>query len=378
MTQFQVVVPRLNKRKFPVEDTADKSNILGEVNPGFQFESVSEITNSLGKWYQDRDGSFYWGGGVAEKKQTDTLKIISVSGPNAAWINNLKLPEVWKISTGKKVNVAILDSGINLLNKEITDNVFQYDESNPVLNDARVCKNFLNGSSDVSDLFWHGSHCASLISSRNNSDKIGVAPDAKLFIGKISVQGGLRDFSVLTKGINWASSIEEVDIISISYGLSKEDSTFNDFQKAIQNAINKNKIIVASIGDKDNTPLPLYPAIFTDCISVGATDSLGNYWLGNTKFDDTIIHAPGVDIFSHVVKSMDYPNGDKQICPASGNSQSTAIVAGIIALLLSYFKEKEIAYSPTEIKKLIRKFGKPILNIEQKILIDPISIINNI
>lgn len=64
MLQIKVIVSRLNKRKGPITDFTDKSNIAGVVSKGFTFQSDNEITNDLGKWYIDSDGYYYWGGGV--------------------------------------------------------------------------------------------------------------------------------------------------------------------------------------------------------------------------------------------------------------------------------------------------------------------------
>ncbi len=64
MAQLQVIVNKLNKRRSPVTDFADKSNIVEVVNKDSIFESDGEITNILGKWYKDRDGYYYWEKGL--------------------------------------------------------------------------------------------------------------------------------------------------------------------------------------------------------------------------------------------------------------------------------------------------------------------------
>src|SRR4051795_2584255 len=64
MSQLKVIVKKLNKRSQPITDFGDNSNIVGTVLNGFIFESAGQISNSLGKWYVDRDGSYYWAGGL--------------------------------------------------------------------------------------------------------------------------------------------------------------------------------------------------------------------------------------------------------------------------------------------------------------------------
>jgi GH25 family lysozyme M1 (1,4-beta-N-acetylmuramidase) len=64
--QLIVSVKKLNKRSSVPISLAEK-NIIGTVLQGFHFEG-EEITilpnPALGKWYKDRDGSCYWGGGL--------------------------------------------------------------------------------------------------------------------------------------------------------------------------------------------------------------------------------------------------------------------------------------------------------------------------
>jgi hypothetical protein len=75
MTQYIVTVKQLNKRRYPVSDPSDKSNIAGTVFNGFTFqgEEATDIDSALGKWYRDRDGYYYWGGGVIEEKNTNQI-----------------------------------------------------------------------------------------------------------------------------------------------------------------------------------------------------------------------------------------------------------------------------------------------------------------
>lgn len=87
-----VIKDKLNKRTAPVNNTADKSNVTGTVIKGFAFESVSTTTNALGIWYKDRDGYYYWGGGV--KQDTTAVTPIPVNSfgltPDNTCINFIK------------------------------------------------------------------------------------------------------------------------------------------------------------------------------------------------------------------------------------------------------------------------------------------------
>jgi lysozyme len=67
MTQLKVTVNRLNKRS-SVPSNLSERNVVGVVQKGYLFEGteVNHVPNpSLGKWYQDSNGYFYWAGGLA-------------------------------------------------------------------------------------------------------------------------------------------------------------------------------------------------------------------------------------------------------------------------------------------------------------------------
>jgi subtilisin family serine protease len=385
MASFKVAASVLNLRLGPVEDLKDKSNIVGKLVNDAPFESVSEKTNSLGQWFQDVNGHWAWGGGlkanlsisVAKKAPLAVTSTIPPSEKNANWFNKLGIPDIWKLTKGRGVNIAVLDTGINLNNQELTNNLFQF-SSAFLTNDIRVCKNLFDNTANVQDLFGHGTHCAALISASNTSIITAVAPDSKFFIGKISAFGEMRGYSMMTKGILWASEIEEVDIISISFGQNDEDDSFNEFVAAVNTAVSKNKIIVAAIGDKEVDPNPMFPALFESCISVGATDHLGKYWSGNVECNKTSIYAPGEEIFSHVVKNDFFIDGDTTPFPLTGSSQATAITAGIVALIVSHLKMEGKMHSSEIIKNIIRSNSDITTGEKQMRFINPLKIFPNI
>jgi hypothetical protein len=83
--QLIVTVQLLNKRK-TIPAVFTEQNIIGTVNRGFCFEGeeITPVPNPLlGKWFKDRDGYFYWGGGVVTmQEQKATGKTIAVNNTN--------------------------------------------------------------------------------------------------------------------------------------------------------------------------------------------------------------------------------------------------------------------------------------------------------
>lgn len=67
MLQIKVTAKKLNKRSAIPKQLPDPSTVVGTVLQNYTFEGIEvKVTDpSLGTWYKDRDGYFYWGGGLA-------------------------------------------------------------------------------------------------------------------------------------------------------------------------------------------------------------------------------------------------------------------------------------------------------------------------
>ncbi|MEO8771279.1 MAG: glycoside hydrolase family 25 protein [Ferruginibacter sp.] len=73
MSQLIITVNKLNKRNSIPAKFPESNGIIGTVNKGFTFDGteVQPVPNpALGKWFKDRDGSFYWGGGLVVESET--------------------------------------------------------------------------------------------------------------------------------------------------------------------------------------------------------------------------------------------------------------------------------------------------------------------
>lgn len=117
--KLQVVVNKLNRRKSPVTDFADKSNVVDVVKNGFVFESVAQIENKLGVWHQDSDG--FW---ASEKWLTSAVAVNVAQYMNDRFDGTnikelidynflLNIPQALKNTNGKDSVIAILDQPIS-------------------------------------------------------------------------------------------------------------------------------------------------------------------------------------------------------------------------------------------------------------------------
>lgn len=343
MERYKVIVPRLNVRKAPVDNFKVK-NIITTVNEGLTLDLVEVIdvpNPSLGKWYTDGKGQFYSGLGLA---QYDSSKITFIDSSQNKLLNNkdwgfidFKIDELWKYSRGENIQVAILDSGLN------------YDLDDFKNKTDITYYNAFTNSEKKEDCFdntdGHGTDCAGILCAQGYN-VWGVAPDITLNIIKITNSQGERTFPAILKGLQKAIDIES-DVISLSFSFDKNNNNakiVEEIYKKIQEAINKNIIIVASADDGDlDFPIDNFPASFTECISVGAIDRFGKVASNKSNFLDLM--APGKDVLSVF-------NKGKTI---SGASFSTPFTAGIVAILKSIIKKNNYKITNYELMRILER-----------------------
>ncbi|MBN1252143.1 MAG: S8 family peptidase [Bacteroidales bacterium] len=190
---------------------------------------------------------------------------------------------------------------------------------------------------------FHGTHVAGIIgANRNNELGIkGIASDIKIMVVRTVPNGDERDKDVAN------SIIYAVDngakVINMSFG--KAYSPYKSVvDKAVKYAEKKGVLLVHAAGndnqDNDlvkNFPNKIYSAkkSCTTWIEVGASS-----WVDTDEFiggfsnygkENVDIFAPGVDIFSSTPEN-NYKN-------ANGTSMASPVVAGVAALVLSYYPD---------------------------------------
>jgi len=213
----------------------------------------------------------------------------------------------------------VLDTGCAVLHPDLKDQLLD-------------AVDFTNSKVGPADTNGHGTHCCGVIAAqRNKVGIVGVAPDAKLLVGKVLGDGGAGSVDTIVKGIEWAVS-KKADIISMSFGAHVSDKRL---QKAIEYAYSKNVLLIAAAGNEGPGPQTVgYPARYPQVMSVAAIDPNRKVAKFSSRGPEVDIAAPGVDILSC------YP--PKNYAKLSGTSMATPFVAGVVALLLSYDRAKGI------------------------------------
>jgi hypothetical protein len=221
------------------------------------------------------------------------------------------LLNAWIKSKGSpSITIAILDTGIK--------------EDDYCFKEKIVKKyNTLDGSENVSDVVGHGTWVSSICTGREDVKRniFGICPKAKLIVIKVTDKNNECDPENLSKGIKYAAD-NGAKIINISLGTNKY--SYN-LKKSIQYAITKGSIVVSCSGNYNNDVL-LYPSQFHGVISVGASNNNERAYFSNYGMGLKLL-APGMFIRGS--------NIDGTYFEKFGTSASTAIVSGIVALILS-------------------------------------------
>ncbi|MDI6800181.1 MAG: S8 family serine peptidase [Actinomycetota bacterium] len=230
---------------------------------------------------------------------------------------------IHKISTGKSQKIALIDSGIS---------AFQVMEGNSIV---------LTGNDQ--DNNGHGTMMYSIIKGyKGDKDGVfGIAPDAEIVSIKVMDVDEKIQPTLIVEAIKKAMELK-CTVINISIGSYNYNQEISDL---IDLALYQDISVVASSGDY-SSPDMLFPANKDGVISVGAITANGMVTDFTNAPTETIINAPGDEI-----KSVD---NKKNIVANSGTSQSSAIIAGYVALLKDYASQKNTSLSNDEVMQILK------------------------
>jgi thermitase len=224
---------------------------------------------------------------------------------------DIDAPQAWDtLSCQSSVKIAILDTGVDRGHEDL-----ELDENNQ--------RDFTGNG--VGDRYGHGTHVAGIVAAvRNNSKGVaGVAHGCTIGDYKVLGDNGSGAWSWIANGIR-AAADDGYKVINLSLGSTAGSSTV---ESAINYAWGKGVVIACAAGNNGRSSR-FYPAAYTNCIAVAATDrsdrkaSFSNH--GSSWVD---VAAPGVSILS-TVKSGGYESWN-------GTSMATPHVAGLAGLVWS-------------------------------------------
>jgi len=233
------------------------------------------------------------------------------------YLGPMQVEQMWKVTKGEGVKIAVLDSGVNPNTPSLKGQVLA-DE---------VPKSVAYGATD--DYLGHGTSMAELIVGTGADGGIkGLAPGAKVVPYRVrmlwEIVGEEADKETPPDVALKAAADSDAKIINMSFGgMSSAES-----EAAVKYAASKGKLLVASVG---NDGVPSLPAMYPYVLGVGAADS--NYKVSKSSKESsdgyTDLVAPGVNVPSWCDETF------RSYCQSWGSSQATALVSAAAALIWS-------------------------------------------
>jgi subtilisin family serine protease len=291
----------------------------------------------------------------------------------------VKAPNFWGAHYyGQGVDVALIDTGVvpveglTVPGKVINGPDLSFDSQNPDLR-------YLDG-------YGHGTNMAGIIAGRDSTAKpnygdkskfVGVAPEARIINVKVAAGDGSADVSQVIAAIDWVVQHRNengmnIRVINLSFGTaSTQDYRLDPLAYAAEVAWRKGIVVVAAVGnDGSGTQRLNDPAMDPFVIGVAATDPVGNEDVSNdvvTSFSNSgngtrnpDVAVPGKSVISlrSPGSKLDkaYPNAviGTRFFRGSGTSQATAVVSGLVALMLSQRPD----LTPDQVKYLLTQNAK--------------------
>ncbi len=262
-------------------------------------------------------------------------------------------PEAWKAGyTGKGIKVAVLDSGIDATHPDLATQV-------------AGGKNFLSAEPD-GDFVGHGTHVASTIAgtgAASGGKYKGVAPDAKLYDGKVCGVSECSE-STIVAGMEWAANEIKATVANISLG-GGDTPEIDVMEEAVNRltAQTGTLFVIAAGNSGPSSGTVMSPGSAEAALTVGAVDKqdqLADFSSVGPRLGDGAVKpdvtAPGVDIVAARSKDGDIgtPVGDKYL-NLSGTSMATPHTVGAVAILA----QQHPNWKAGELKSAVTGSAKP-------------------
>lgn len=244
-------------------------------------------------------------------------------------LDAMKADEMWKISTGKGVTVAVLDSGVEDNLDDLKGQVL------PGLNLSREPGDEHTGYSS------HGTGMAALIAAtgkRAGGDgSFGLAPGAKILPirlpkeneGTKLAQNVPLFLEKVSEGIRYAAD-HGAKVINISQGVPE---TSDELTKAVKYALDKGSLIFAAVGNSGDKGNPVeYPAATPGVVGLASVDRKIEAAKESEHGSQVDLAAPG-DEMTHAC------GGGTNICLSHGTSDATALASASAALIWSKYPQ---------------------------------------
>jgi type VII secretion-associated serine protease mycosin len=236
------------------------------------------------------------------------------------YLNAMHAEDMWKISTGKGVKVAVLDTGVNPDTSSLKGQVLGDEVPEAVSHNA------------TEDYDGHGTSMAELIAGTGAGGGMqGLAPGSKIVPYRVLSKGVSSTDKKKTPSVAdaiKAAADSDARIINMSFG---SDIIDPDVEKIIKYAHSKGKLMFAATGnDAESKNFIGYPAAYSYVVGVAAADDKGK--VGDfSEFGNYVdLAAPGLNVPLWCDATL------RSYCDeGDGTSMASAIASASAALIWS-------------------------------------------
>ncbi|MFH9293002.1 S8 family serine peptidase [Streptomyces sp. NPDC017520] len=236
------------------------------------------------------------------------------------YLSAMQAEDMWKVTTGEGVKVAVIDTGVNPSTPSLQGQVLKGVDVTGAPGD------------ETDDYHGHGTTMAELIAGTGEGGGLkGLAPGAKIIPVRMSDGDFMKKnstiFSDTAKAIR-AAAETDAQIISMSFG---SDRYLDSNREAVKYAESKGKLFLASVGNEGNkSNTRVYPASYPEVVGVASADRKGKVSYYSQHSGSVDVASPGSDVPGWCDNSFkSYCDGD------GGTSAATAIASASAALVWS-------------------------------------------
>ncbi|WUD77328.1 S8 family serine peptidase [Streptomyces sp. NBC_00510] len=325
---------------------ADKTRKVAGASGGRALPSIN------GRSMKIADGGRWWQGvrGKTDPTSAAARSAGSLAGVKKVWLNGMShvdleqsvpqigAPVAWERGyDGTGVTVAVLDTGIDATHPDVSGSIAgQVD--------------FTGSPTGTKDGHGHGTHVASTVLGSGAASKglrKGVAPGAKLLVGKVCDDNGQCPDDGIIAAMDWAAH-SGAKVVNMSLGGEPTDGTDPMSQALNELSRATGTLFVVAAGNSGFVAQKVVsPGSADDALTVAAVDKSGDMATfsnrgprigdGAAKPD---IAAPGVDIVA--ARAAGTAMGtvvDEYYTSSNGTSMATPHVAGAAAIVAQQHPE---------------------------------------
>jgi len=254
-------------------------------------------------------------------------------------LDKLDAEAAWRISTGRGVTVAVIDSGVDAAHPDLAGQVL------PGIDLVQP-----SGGDGQSDPVGHGTTVAALIAGRSDDKRgvVGLAPKAKILpVRVLDEKNRYDDALIVAKGVRWAVD-HGAQVINLSLGGSGDSDAL---AAALDYAFARDVVVVACTGNvtTSSNGTVWYPAREPGVVAVaGLENDTDRLWSGSITGPETVLTAPATGLTGA------RPGGYWRV---QGTSFAAPLVAASAALLRARWPDMSAGSVVSRLVQTARDLG---------------------